>query len=159
MVGGILVYRRKHIPSKITLIEKENYIVALSKFIDYHTRLSCIFEAALFDFQVMNFSLVWKAFKKFRTRVMTTIKSFRMKCSRSSCQRCFLKKRLQHRSFPVSITKFLRTSILKNICERLLLVFRGNLMWDGEQCLRCLRYLKIFKFILKRNKMNPTTNR
>ena len=96
MVGGILVYSRKNIPSKLTLIEKENYIVALSKFIDYHTRLSCIFEAALFDFQVMNFSLVWKAFKKFRTRVMTTIKSFRMKCSRSSCQRCFFKKRLQH---------------------------------------------------------------
>ena len=29
----------------------------------------------------------------------------------------FIKKRLQHRCFPVHIVKFLRTSILKNICE------------------------------------------
>ena len=33
----------------------------------------------------------------------------------------FIKKRLQHRCFPVNIAKFLRTFILKNICERLLL--------------------------------------
>ena len=32
-----------------------------------------------------------------------------------------IKKRLQHRCFPVNIAKFLRTSILKNICEQLLL--------------------------------------
>ena len=31
----------------------------------------------------------------------------------------FTKKRLQHRSFPVNITKFLRIPILKNIWERL----------------------------------------
>ena len=31
----------------------------------------------------------------------------------------FIKKKLQHRYFPVNITKFLRTPILKNICERL----------------------------------------
>ena len=30
-------------------------------------------------------------------------------------------RRLQHRCFPVSILKFLRTPIFKNICERLLL--------------------------------------
>ena len=35
----------------------------------------------------------------------------------------FIKKRLQHRCFPVNIAKFLRTPILKNICERLLLKF------------------------------------
>ena len=34
----------------------------------------------------------------------------------------FIKKRLQHRYFPVNIAKFLRTSTLKNICERLLLI-------------------------------------
>ena len=28
----------------------------------------------------------------------------------------FIKKRLQHRYFPVNIVKFLRTPILKNIC-------------------------------------------
>ena len=31
----------------------------------------------------------------------------------------FIKKQLQHRSFPVNIAKILRTSILRNICERL----------------------------------------
>ena len=33
----------------------------------------------------------------------------------------FIKKRLQHRCFAVNIAKFLRTLILKKICERLLL--------------------------------------
>ena len=33
----------------------------------------------------------------------------------------FIKKRLQHRSFLVNIAKFLRTTILKNICDQLLL--------------------------------------
>ena len=33
----------------------------------------------------------------------------------------FLKKRIQHRCFPVKLAKFLWISILKNICERLLL--------------------------------------
>ena len=33
----------------------------------------------------------------------------------------FIKKRLQHRRFPVNIAKFLRRPNLKNICERLLL--------------------------------------
>ena len=33
----------------------------------------------------------------------------------------FIKRRLQHRFFPVIIAKFLRALILKNICERLLL--------------------------------------
>ena len=33
----------------------------------------------------------------------------------------FIKKRLQHRCFPVNIGKFLRTPILKNICVRVLL--------------------------------------
>ena len=31
----------------------------------------------------------------------------------------FIKKRLQHRFFSVNIAKFLRTPVLKNICERL----------------------------------------
>ena len=33
----------------------------------------------------------------------------------------FIKKRLQYKSFPVNFAKLLRTSILKNICQRLLL--------------------------------------
>ena len=35
----------------------------------------------------------------------------------------FIKKRLQHRFFPLKFAKFLRTLILKNISERLLLCF------------------------------------
>ena len=35
-----------------------------------------------------------------------------------------IKKRLQHRCFPVKFAKFLRTPILKRICERLLLNLR-----------------------------------
>ena len=35
----------------------------------------------------------------------------------------FITKRFQHRCFPVNIVKFLKTSILKDICERLLLNF------------------------------------
>ena len=35
----------------------------------------------------------------------------------------FIKKRLQYTCFPVKFAKFLRTSTLKNICERLLLPF------------------------------------
>ena len=34
----------------------------------------------------------------------------------------FIKKRLQNRCFPTNIVKFLRTPILKNIIERLLLI-------------------------------------
>ena len=43
--------------------------------------------------------------------------------SRSSHHRCSVKEDLQRqrRCFPVNVAKFLRTPILKNICERLLL--------------------------------------
>ena len=34
----------------------------------------------------------------------------------------FIKERLQHRCFPVNNAEFLRTPILKSICERLLLL-------------------------------------
>ena len=38
-----------------------------------------------------------------------------------------IEKRLQHKCFPVKLVKFLRTLILKNNCERLLLSFRTYL--------------------------------
>ena len=39
-----------------------------------------------------------------------------------SDQACnFIKKRLQHRCFPVNIPKFIRTYLFQNICKRLLL--------------------------------------
>ena len=62
--------------------------------------------------------------------------------SRSSHQRCsvkksfhknfpeachFMKKRLQHRCFPVKFAKFLKTPILKNTSGRLLLLFLSHL--------------------------------
>ena len=53
--------------------------------------------------------------------------------------RNLIKKRLQHRCFPVkfpTFTKFLRATILKNICERLLLYcFR---QMEHERKLPCL---------------------
>ena len=45
----------------------------------------------------------------------------------SESQLCnFIKKKLQHRCFPVKFEKFLKTPILKNICERLLLIFMSR---------------------------------
>ena len=41
----------------------------------------------------------------------------------------FIKKRLQYRSSPVNIAKFLRAPVLKNICERLLLNDGNSLSW------------------------------
>ena len=38
----------------------------------------------------------------------------------------FTEKRLQHRCFPLNIAKFLRTSILKNIYEQLLLIITDS---------------------------------
>ena len=50
---------------------------------------------------------------------------FLIKLQAQTCN--FVKKRLQHRYFPVKFAKFLRTPILKNICERLLLNLSGIL--------------------------------
>ena len=46
---------------------------------------------------------------------------FLIKLQASSFRVCnFIKKRIQHKYFPAKLAKFLRTPILKNICERLL---------------------------------------
>ena len=45
-------------------------------------------------------------------------------CNLKDCN--FIKKRLQPRCFLVNIAKFLRTAILKNISERLPLIFNKN---------------------------------
>ena len=42
-------------------------------------------------------------------------------CLLKSCN--FIKKKLQRKCFPVKFAKFLRASILKNICEGLLLYY------------------------------------
>ena len=66
--------------------------------------------------------------------ITLNIKLFSFKNNRNSQWRCslkegvpknfpcnFIKKRLQHRYFPVKLAKFLRTSIFANICKKLLL--------------------------------------
>ena len=49
----------------------------------------------------------------------------------------FIKERLQHRCFPVNNAKFLRTLILKSICERLLLLIVIFLQ-ENNHIQRCL---------------------
>ena len=50
--------------------------------------------------------------------------------TKSQTQGCnFIKKRLQHRWFPVKFVEFSRTPIFKNICERLLLGFNNFLIF------------------------------
>ena len=44
----------------------------------------------------------------------------------------FIKKKLQHKFFPANFSKFLRTPILKNICERLLPYFHYNSHHDCD---------------------------
>ena len=54
--------------------------------------------------------------------------------ARSSHRRfCFIKKRPQHRCFPVNIAKFSRLLISKNICQRLLFdCFNGSLLHEPK---------------------------
>ena len=64
----------------------------------------------------------------------------------------FIKKRLQHKCFPVNIAKFSRTPILKNNCKRLLLItykicFLKNVLFRwfpyGRHCLIFVRSLNL----------------
>ena len=49
------------------------------------------------------------------------LKNFTIFIGKHLCWGLFLVKLFQHRCFPVNIARFLKTLILKNICERLLL--------------------------------------
>ena len=51
----------------------------------------------------------------------------------------FIKKRLQHRCFPVNIVKFLRIPILKNIYERLFLIMAIWLCFSRKFAVRSRR--------------------
>ena len=53
-------------------------------------------------------------FRKFHKKTPVLESLFNEACN-------FIKKRLQQRCFPVKFAEFLRTTIFKNICERLLL--------------------------------------
>ena len=63
-------------------------------------------------------SCSWK-FRNIHTKTSVLESLFNKVAYLRACS--FTKKRLQGRCFPANIVKFLRTSILKNICERLLL--------------------------------------
>ena len=52
----------------------------------------------------------------------------------------FIKKRPQHRCFPVNIAKFLILPILKNICKRLLFNFFNGSLLHGPKGLRSRLY-------------------
>ena len=45
----------------------------------------------------------------------------------------FIKKKLQHKCSPVNFVKFLRTTILKNSCERLLLKKKNSEIVEKQQ--------------------------
>ena len=49
----------------------------------------------------------------------------------------FIKKRLQHRYFPVNIANFLGTPISKNICKQLLLIISSSSSWKSISA-KCL---------------------
>ena len=81
-------------------------------------------------------------------RYNTNVKLFCCKNHRWSHWRCsvkervlknfasnFIKKRLQHRCFLVKLAKFLRTSIFKNTCERLLL---QDIPWPTSNIRPCM---------------------
>ena len=56
----------------------------------------------------------------------------------------FIKKRLQHRCFPVNIVKFLKAPVFKNICERLPLIIRSSssCKFISDKCLYFARFQK-----------------
>ena len=65
---------------------------------------------------------VKKVLLKFRKSLRKTPVLESLLNKAAGLQACnFIKKRLQHRYFPVKFAKLLRTPILKNICKRLLL--------------------------------------
>ena len=58
-----------------------------------------------------------------------------------------IKKGLQHRYFPMKLTKFLRTPISKNTCERLLLGFKQQIFYRHSPSLTfAILYLDIRAF-------------
>ena len=73
----------------------------------------------------------------------------------------FSKKRLQHRCLPVNIAKFLRTLILKNICQRLprfiieckeFFTDMNSKDWDGASRLSwwCGKYLCLWNQVIRK---------
>ena len=61
-----------------------------------------------------------------------------------------IKKRLQHRCFPVNVANFLRTPILKNICKRLLLKTQAifHKEWYSYVFVFSVNVIWVFQFII-----------
>ena len=73
----------------------------------------------------------------------------------------FVKKRLQHRCFPVNIVKFLRTPILKYICERLLRISEMQTTYNAiyilaENFIFNFGISKIFSYLLSITNFSST---
>ena len=93
--------------------------------VKYNLKISNIYHHIKFRRSIMNRCSIKKLFLK----ILQYSKSckilqifFNENVGLQSCN--FFKKRLQHRCFPVNIAKFLRTPVLKNICQRLFERFR-----------------------------------
>ena len=90
-----------------------------SKMVNISSKMAINWE--LRDFQKQPLKVFYKkaVLKNF---AIFTVKHLRWSLLFAGClQHNFIKKRLQHRCFPVNIAKYLRTPFLKKICERLLL--------------------------------------
>ena len=75
-----------------------------------------------FDLIKFEFTLFWRLLLKISEAVTWRfpVKNLFLEISQNSQEKETIKKRVQHRCFPVKFAKFLRTPTLKNICERLL---------------------------------------
>ena len=78
--------------------------------VKFNSKISIIYHQIKFRKGIMNRSPIKKPF-------LIDNKPFLINAGLQSWN--FIKKRLQHRCFSVNIGKFLRTPVLKNICERL----------------------------------------
>ena len=84
-----------------------------------------LFSIFQFTEAVTGGALLKKVFSKI-SQISQESTCFGVSLIKLQAQACnFIKKRLHHRCFPAKYTKFLRTTILKNICERLLLNLSG----------------------------------
>ena len=89
--------------------------------LDFCTLLSCNSSLKSHRSSCQYYSLILRcSFKKSVLKHFAVSKSiFNTFSGLQACS--FIKKSLQHLCFPVNIAKFLRTTILKNICKQLLL--------------------------------------
>ena len=89
-------------------------------FITHFPLLENIFNEKLFSiFPLITIKNIMAQFRNISRKTIVLESLFDKSACLKACN--FIKKRLQHRYFPVNITKFLRAPILNNICERLLL--------------------------------------